>query len=75
MDRRDFQDGRAGAEGTDDQFSLILTYLAKNFGPESAQINVNKASAGELEKQLEVTSQEAAAIFKYRGDNGNFQAA
>ena len=63
-----------GAEGTDAQFNTILAYLVKNFGtPADAQINVNKAAAAELEKQLELTSKEAAAIVQYRTDNGNFK--
>ena len=38
-------------EGTDDQFNAILAYLVKNFGP---PVNVNKASAKDLETKLEL---------------------
>jgi competence protein ComEA len=63
-----------GAEGTDDQFNTVLDYLVKNFGPNTPNpINVNKATAGEIETQLEVTAKEAAAIVKYRGDKGSFK--
>ena len=60
-----------GADGSDDDFKTIVAYLAKYLGPE---VNVNKAAAKDLETQLEITSAEAAAIVKYRADNGNFKA-
>jgi competence protein ComEA len=59
-----------GAEGTDDQFNAILAYLAKNFGP---ALNVNKATAKDLETQLELTAKESEAIVKYRDDKGPFK--
>jgi competence protein ComEA len=59
-----------GADGSDADFKAILDYLSKYQGPE---VNVNKASAADLEKQLEVTSAEAAAIVKYRQDKGDFK--
>ena len=60
-----------GADGSDDDFKTVVTYLTRFFGPE---VNVNKAAATELETQLEITSQEAEAIVKYRQDKGNFKA-
>lgn len=63
-----------GAEGTDAQFNAILTYLVKNFGPETAtKVNINKAPAKDLETQLEITPKEADAIVKYRDQNGAFK--
>jgi competence protein ComEA len=63
-----------GAEGTDEELSTVLNYLVKNFGPNiSNPINVNKATAGEMETQLEITAKEAAAIVKYRGEKGSFK--
>lgn len=59
-----------GADGSDADFKTILDYLAKYQGPE---VNVNKASADDLQKQLEVTSAEAAAIVKTRSDKGDFK--
>jgi hypothetical protein len=38
-----------GAEATDDEYNAIVEYLVKNFGPQSAKINVNKAAAKEIE--------------------------
>ena len=51
-----------GAEGTPEQFKEVLDYLAKNFGPAAPSINVNKASAADLESGLGLTAKEAAAI-------------
>lgn len=60
-----------GAEGTDDQFNAVLAYLVKNFGP---PVNVNKATAKDLETQLELTAKESEAIVKYRDEKGPFKA-
>ena len=60
-----------GAEGTDEQLDTIIDYLAKCFGP---RVNVNKASAKELETQFEITAKEAEGIVQYRMDKGDFKA-
>jgi competence protein ComEA len=62
-----------GAQGTDAQFAAILNYLVKNFGPESAKININKAAAKDLETQLGITAKESEAIVKYRDEKGPFK--
>ena len=62
-----------GAEGTQEQFTAVLEYLAKNFAPAAAHINVNQASAAELVSGLGLSEKEAAAIVKYRTDKGNFK--
>ena len=58
-----------GADGTNADFDNIIAYLAKYFGPE---VNVNKAAAKELES-LDITSDESAAIVKYRTDKGSIK--
>jgi competence ComEA-like helix-hairpin-helix protein len=63
----------AGAEGTPEQFKAVLDYLTKNFGPGGPSINVNKASAADLARDLGLTEKEAAAIVKRRTDNGAFK--
>lgn len=60
-----------GAEGTPDDFKAIVEYLAKYFGN---PVNVNMAAAASLVSDLGLTDAEAAAIVKYRTDNGNFKA-
>jgi len=64
----------SGLEGTPEQLTEILDYLTKNFGPGGPAINVNKASAADLESGLSLTAKEAAAIVKYRTDKGAFKA-
>lgn len=58
-----------GADGSDADFKAIVDYLTKYQGP---QVNVNKASAEELQKQLDLTADEAGAIVKARA-NGDFK--
>jgi competence protein ComEA len=66
---------RMGAQGTDDEFDIILSYLAKNFAPETAPpININKATAIDLETSLALRRSEAAAIIQYRSQNGDFRS-
>jgi competence protein ComEA len=64
----------SGAEGTAEQFKAVLDYLTKNFGPGAPPVNVNKASAADLESGLGLTEKEAAAVVKYRTDKGAFKA-
>jgi competence ComEA-like helix-hairpin-helix protein len=59
-----------GAEATDPEIEKIIDYLAKNFGP---RINVNKATADELVKGLDLPQAAATAIVDYRGTNGAFK--
>jgi competence protein ComEA len=49
----------------------IVVYLAKNFP--AVKINVNKASAKDLETGLELTATESGAIVQYREAKGNFK--
>ena len=59
-----------GADGSDDDFKAIVAYLARFLGPE---VNVNRATASDLESQLEITADEAGAIIKYRQAQGKFK--
>src|SRR5579871_71848 len=63
-----------GAVGTDDEFDAIINYLAKNFAPEPRPINVNKATALELQMALEISAADANAIVKYRTEHGDFKS-
>ena len=62
----------SGAEGTQEQFTAVLEYFSKNFGP-AVPIRVNQASAAELVSGLGLTDKEAGAIVKYRTDKGTFK--
>jgi competence protein ComEA len=64
-----------GMKGADSDFALVLDYLVKNFPAEEVpRVNVNKASAIELESGLTLRRSEAAAIIAYRSKNGSFKS-
>jgi competence protein ComEA len=64
-----------GAVGTDDEFTEILDYLVKNFPANSnGPINVNKATAAQLESGLGLTTAEAEAVIDYRKKNADFKS-
>jgi competence protein ComEA len=60
-----------GAQGTDDEFNQIVDYLATYF-PKT--VNVNKATAKDLEAGLQLSSKEAESMVQYRDQNGNFKS-
>jgi len=63
-----------GAVAKDEEFDVIIDYLAKNFGKAGAdKIKVNKATAKEIETGLALTTKEAEAIVQYRQKNGDFK--
>jgi competence protein ComEA len=55
-----------GAEGSDEDMAAILSYLTTFFG----RVNVNAASAEELQKSLGLSAKDAQAIVAYREQNG-----
>ncbi len=63
-----------GAVASDDEFSDILDYLVKNFPADSGVINVNKATAMQLETGLGLSTAEAEAVIQYRKTNGDFKS-
>jgi competence protein ComEA len=66
---------KLGATGTEDDFESVLAYLSKNYGLEtSSPINVNQATAVDLETLLGLGRSEAAAIVHYRSDKGRFKS-
>jgi competence protein ComEA len=58
-----------GSEGTAEQLALLRAYLLRNHG----RANVNTAPAGDLAPVLDVAVDVAAAVVKYRSDNGGFK--
>ena len=58
-----------GAEGTDEDFDLIVEYLSKYLG----LLNLNKATADELATGLAISKDIAAAMVAYREKNGPFK--
>ena len=65
-------DAAASAKELDE----IADYLATNFPKveDPSKINVNHASAKELEQGLNLTTKEAEAIVRYRERHGDFRA-
>ena len=65
-----------GAQGTTKELDQIAAYLARNFPKveDPAKINVNQASAKQLEDGLQLTTKEAVAIVAYRERHGDFHA-
>jgi competence protein ComEA len=59
-----------GAVGTDDQISLVIGYLARNFGK---PVNINTATAKDIEDDLSFPAAQAEAVVKYRTDKGAFK--
>jgi len=62
---------KRGAALSPEQIDSVVDYLSVYFAAE--KINVNKASAADLEGALGITAAEAAAIVEYRKANGDFQ--
>jgi competence ComEA-like helix-hairpin-helix protein len=65
-----------GAQASAKELDEIAAYLFQNFPKveDPAKVNVNKATAKELETGLGLTAKEAAAIVSYRDRHGDFHA-
>jgi competence protein ComEA len=63
-----------GAQGTDDEFADIVDYLTNTVSADAAKINVNKATAKQLQTGLEISDKDADAILHYREANGDFKS-
>lgn len=63
-----------GATGTDEDYTEILDYLIKNFPPNDTKVNMNKATAGEIEAQLGFTTRQSSDIVAYREKVGAFKS-
>jgi competence protein ComEA len=63
-----------GAQGNDNEFADIVDYLTNTVSAEAGKINVNKATAKQLETELEFSDKEAEAILHYRDEKGEFKS-
>ena len=59
-----------GAVLSDEERTVIIDYLTKNFG----RISVNTARAEEIEGFLHLSTKDAKAIVSYRSEHGPFQS-
>jgi len=62
-----------GASASDEEFTEILEYVSKNFPPATSKVNVNKATAVDIEAQLGLTTKQSENIVAYREKNGDFK--
>ncbi|MCC6589752.1 MAG: helix-hairpin-helix domain-containing protein [Bryobacterales bacterium] len=64
-----------GMKSTEPEFQAALSYLAKQFPAEEVPpVNVNKASAIELESRLSLRRSQASALIAWRSKNGPFKS-
>jgi competence protein ComEA len=64
-----------GMAATDEQIRLTIDYLSAHFpADEEPKLNINKASAIELESALSLRRSVAAAVIEYRNKNGAFKS-
>ena len=64
-----------GMKSSDSDYALVLDYLSKHFPAEDVvKINVNTASAIELESGLSLRRSQSAAVIAYRKKNGPFKS-
>lgn len=65
-----------GATGTEDEMYQVVDYLTAHFGKNSPvmKINVNKATAKDLQAALRLTDKQAAAIVQQRDAKGPFKS-
>lgn len=64
-----------GMKASDQEMRLMLDYLAKNYpADEVPPVNINEATAIELESRLALRRSQASAIIAYRTKNGKFKA-
>jgi competence protein ComEA len=64
-----------GMKSTDKEYAAVLDYLSTHYPAEEVpKINVNKATAIQLESGLSLRRSQAAAVLAYRAKNGDFKS-
>jgi competence protein ComEA len=64
-----------GAKGSDEELTQVLDYLANHFlGEADKPLNMNTATAIELESVLGLLRRESAALIAYRTKQGGFKS-
>ncbi len=68
--------GDRGAQASRAELDIIAAYLFENFPKveDATKVNVNKATAQEIAKGLNLTDEEAQAVVKYRERHGDYHA-
>ena len=64
-----------GMKANDRDLALVIDYLVKNYPAEDVpRVNVNKATAIELESGLSLRRSQAASVLAYRAKHGDFKS-
>ena len=64
-----------GMKAGEKEYALVLDYLSKSFPAEDMpRINVNKATAIELESGLSLRRSQSAAVIAWRNQHGDFKS-
>src|SRR6476659_9617330 len=64
-----------GAKGSKKDFNAVFEYLVRNYPADDvAPLNVNEATQIELESRLSLRRSQAAAVIRYRNENGPFKS-
>jgi competence protein ComEA len=58
-----------GAKGSDEEFKIIVTYLATHYG---VQVRINRATPKQIDDVLVLAEGQAEVIVKYRDEHGPF---
>jgi competence protein ComEA len=85
MSRRESREGwsgvvedmiQRGLKGSEEDFGEVVDYLVANFprGAPLPKVNVNKAGVADLVAALGIQGGQAAAIVKYRDENGKYKS-
>jgi competence protein ComEA len=65
----------AGMKSNEKDYATVLSYLAEHFPADAVmKVNVNTASAIELESALSLRRSQSAAVVAYREKNGPFKS-
>ncbi|SRR5258708_23709426 len=59
-----------GMKATDEEMEAAVEYFSRYFG----KININRADAAEIKNVVDLSEKEAAAVVKYREENGDFKS-
>ncbi len=60
-----------GAEGTEEEASVVVGYLTRNFGK---PVKINQATAKEIQAGLSFTAAESELLVRHRTEHGAFKA-
>jgi len=64
-----------GMKATEEEVAIVTNFLASHYpAPDVPPLNVNTASAIQLESRLTLRRSQAAAVIAYREKNGNFKS-